>query len=164
MTPSRLGGAGGLPSFRDVCRRLPMSFDVQRCTDRARARAAGHRGRPPALLTAVDSVADTAVIWSATQRRSKPISSERWTRCTTSAGAAGEPVGDLSTIGDTIRDLTIWWSNRVYNANHAALDSLRGQTLTPIDPLADDVVRDLYGKILLITIPLLTWAGSSSAI
>lgn len=73
--------------------------------------------------------------------------------------AADHPVGDLPIIGDPIRDLTIWWSNRVSNANRAALDSLRGRTLTPIDPMADDVVRDLYGKILLITIPLLTLGG-----
>jgi hypothetical protein len=29
----------------------------------------------------------------------------------------------------------------------------------PIDPLADDVIKTLYGKILLITIPLLTLGG-----
>ena len=69
------------------------------------------------------------------------------------------PHGEIPLIGDPIRDLTTWWSNRVSNANRAALDSLRGRTLTPIDPMADDVVRDLYGKILLITIPLLTLGG-----
>lgn len=69
------------------------------------------------------------------------------------------PRGDLPIIGDPIRDLTIWWSNRLTDANRAGLDSLRGRALTPIDPMADDVVTGLYGKILLITIPLLTLGG-----
>jgi hypothetical protein len=73
--------------------------------------------------------------------------------------AADLPVGDLPIIGDPIRDLTIWWSNRLSDANRAGLDSLRGRTLTPIDPMADDVIKTLYGKILLITIPLLTLGG-----
>src|SRR6266508_5221540 len=73
--------------------------------------------------------------------------------------AADLPVGDLPIIGDPIRDLTIWWSNRLSDANRAGLDSLRGRTLTPIDPMADDVVKTLYSKILLITIPLLTLGG-----
>jgi hypothetical protein len=73
--------------------------------------------------------------------------------------AADLPRGDLPIIGDPIRDLTIWWSNRLTDANRAGLDSLRGRALTPIDPMEDDVVRDLYGKILLITIPLLTLGG-----
>jgi hypothetical protein len=73
--------------------------------------------------------------------------------------AADLPRGDLPIIGDPIRDLTIWWSNRLTDANRAGLDSLRGRTLTPIDPMADDVVKDLYGKILLITIPLLALGG-----
>jgi hypothetical protein len=37
--------------------------------------------------------------------------------------------------------------------------SLRGSFLTPIDPLADATVTNLYGRILLITIPLLTLGG-----
>jgi len=73
--------------------------------------------------------------------------------------AADLPRGDLPIIGDPIRDLTIWWSNRLTDANRAGLDSLRGRALTPIDPMADDVVKELYGKILLITIPLLTLGG-----
>src|SRR6266496_68656 len=77
----------------------------------------------------------------------------------TETEAADLPVGDLPIIGDPIRDLTIWWSNRLSDANRAGLDSLRGRTLTPIDPMADDVVKGLYGKILLITIPLLTLGG-----
>jgi hypothetical protein len=74
-------------------------------------------------------------------------------------GAADVPAGDLPIIGDPIRDLTIWWSNRLTDANRAGLDSLRGHALTPIDPMADDVVKQLYGKILLVTIPLLTLGG-----
>lgn len=77
----------------------------------------------------------------------------------TGTEAADVPVGDLPIIGDPIRDLTIWWSNRLSDANEAGLASLRGRFLTPIDPLADDTVRNLYGKILLITIPLLTLGG-----
>jgi hypothetical protein len=73
--------------------------------------------------------------------------------------AADYPVGDLPIIGDPIRDLTIWWSNRLSDANRAGLDSLAGRQMTPIDPMADDVVKGLYGKILLITIPLLTLGG-----
>lgn len=73
--------------------------------------------------------------------------------------AADQAVGDLPLIGDPIRDLTMWWSQRLSDANRAGLDSLRGRALTPIDPMADDVVKELYGKILLITIPLLTLGG-----
>jgi len=69
------------------------------------------------------------------------------------------PRGDIPIIGDPIRDLTIWWSNRLSDASRAGLDSLRGRYLTPIDPLADEVITTLYGKILAITIPLLTLGG-----
>ncbi|MCI0582502.1 MAG: hypothetical protein L0227_06345 [Chloroflexi bacterium] len=69
------------------------------------------------------------------------------------------PRGDIPIIGDPIRDLTIWWSNRLSDASRAGLDSLRGRYLTPIDPLADEVIKTLYGKILIITIPLLTLGG-----
>lgn len=72
---------------------------------------------------------------------------------------SGPPRGDIPIIGDPIRDLTIWWSNRLSDASRAGLDSLRGRYLTPIDPLADDVIKNLYGKILIITIPLLTLGG-----
>lgn len=71
----------------------------------------------------------------------------------------GLPRGDIPFIGDPIRDLTIWWSNRLSDASRAGLDSLAGHYLTPIDPLADDVIKNLYGKILIITIPLLTLGG-----
>ena len=77
----------------------------------------------------------------------------------TETEAAVLPRGDLPIIGDPIRDLTIWWSNRLTDANRAGLDSLRGRALTPIDPMADEVIKTLYGKILLITIPLLTLGG-----
>src|SRR3990172_6178405 len=45
--------------------------------------------------------------------------------------AADLPRGDLPIIADPIRDLTIWWSNRLTDANRAGLDSLRGRTPTP---------------------------------
>jgi hypothetical protein len=77
----------------------------------------------------------------------------------TGTGATDLPRGDIPFIGDPIRDLTIWWSTRLSDANKAGLDSMRGRTLTPIDPMADDVIKTLYGKILLITIPLLTLGG-----
>ena len=51
----------------------------------------------------------------------------------TETEAADLPRGDLPIIGDPIRDLTIWWSNRLTDANRAGLDSLRGRALTPID-------------------------------
>jgi hypothetical protein len=73
--------------------------------------------------------------------------------------AADVPAGDLPIIGDPIRDMTIWWSNRLSDANRASLNSLAGRQMTPIDPMADDVVKNLYGKILLVTIPLLTLGG-----
>ena len=73
--------------------------------------------------------------------------------------AADVPAGELPIIGDPIRDLTIWWSNRLSDANRASLNSLAGRQMTPIDPMADDVVKNLYGKILLVTIPLLTLGG-----
>jgi hypothetical protein len=49
--------------------------------------------------------------------------------------ASDPPVGDIPIIGDPVRDLTVWYSDRVRDANRAALDNLRGQLLTPIDPL-----------------------------
>jgi hypothetical protein len=73
--------------------------------------------------------------------------------------AGQRSVGDLPIIGDPIRDLTIWWSNRLSDASRAGLQGLQGRYLTPLDPLGDDVVRALYGKISLITIPLLTLGG-----
>jgi hypothetical protein len=73
--------------------------------------------------------------------------------------AGDPPVGDIPIIGDPVRDLTVWYSDRVRDANRAALDNLRGQLLTPIDPLNDKVTRTLYGPMVLITIPLLTFGG-----
>jgi hypothetical protein len=73
--------------------------------------------------------------------------------------AGGPPIGDIPIIGDPVRDLTVWYSDRVRDANRAALDNLRGQLLTPIDPLADTVTRTLYGPMVLVTIPLLTFGG-----
>jgi hypothetical protein len=73
--------------------------------------------------------------------------------------AAAEPIGDVPILGDPVRDLTVWYSDRVRDANRAALDNLRGQLLTPIDPLNDSATRALYGPMVLITIPLLTFGG-----
>ena len=67
--------------------------------------------------------------------------------------------GDLPIIGDPIRDLTVWYSNRVSDANHAGLESLRGHFLAPLDPLSDRTTKDLYGKMLVVAIPLLTLGG-----
>ncbi len=79
---------------------------------------------------------------------------------TTAERAAPQaPVGDIPILGDPVRDLTVWYSDRVRDANRAALDNLRGQLLTPIDPLNDKVTRTLYGPMVLITIPLLTFGG-----
>ncbi len=74
-------------------------------------------------------------------------------------GAPPIPRGDLPIIGDPIRDLTVWYSNRVSDANRAGLDNLKGHFLSPLDPLADGATRDLYGKMLFIAIPLLTFGG-----
>ena len=73
--------------------------------------------------------------------------------------AAHIPRGELPLIGDPIRDLTIWYAQRVSDANRAAVENLRGRFLTPTDPLADEPTADLYAKILLISIPLLTLGG-----
>ena len=76
------------------------------------------------------------------------------------APAASEPpIGSIPILGDPVRDLTIWYSDRVRDANRAALDNLRGQLLTPVDPLDDSVVQTLYGPMVLITIPILTFGG-----
>ena len=52
------------------------------------------------------------------------------------------PRGELPIIGDPIRDLTIWYAQRVSDANRAAVDNLSGRFLTPIDPLADESTRE----------------------
>jgi hypothetical protein len=69
------------------------------------------------------------------------------------------PRGDLPIIGDPIRDLTVWYSNRVSDATRAGLENLKGHFLSPLDPLGDPSTRDLYGKMLIIAIPLLTLGG-----
>ena len=74
-------------------------------------------------------------------------------------GVTPLPRGDLPIIGDPIRDLTVWYSNRVSDANRAGLENLKGHFLSPLDPLADSSTKDLYGKMLLIAIPLLTLGG-----
>ena len=75
------------------------------------------------------------------------------------AEVAEPPIGDIPILGDPVRDLTVWFSDRIRDANRSALDNLRGQLLTPVDPLADEVTRTLYGPMVLITIPLLTFGG-----
>jgi hypothetical protein len=84
----------------------------------------------------------------------------------TEAGSAPAPVaatasavGAIPGLVDPVRDLTVWYSDRVADANRAALDNLRGQLLTPVDPLTDGVTRTLYGPMVLITLPLLTFGG-----
>lgn len=69
------------------------------------------------------------------------------------------PRGEIPFIGDPIRDLTVWYSNRVSDANRAGLENLSGHFLSPLDPLTDPATRDLYGKMLVIAIPLLTFGG-----
>lgn len=73
--------------------------------------------------------------------------------------AAPLPRGELPIIGDPIRDLTIWYAQRVSDANRAAVENLRGDFLTPTDPMSDEATTELYGKMLVITIPLLTLGG-----
>ena len=108
---------------------------------------------PVALLLVV--LALGGVVWTLIGPATAPSTSVPTSRSVTAARAAG----DIPIIGDPIRDLTIWWSNMLSNASRAGLDSLRGRYLTPIDPMADEVITTLYGKILLITIPLLTLGG-----
>jgi len=73
--------------------------------------------------------------------------------------AAHLPAGELPIIGDPIADLTTWYAQRVSDANRAAVTNLAGTFLTPVDPMADPSTTDLYGRILVVTIPLLTLGG-----
>lgn len=88
-----------------------------------------------------------------------PTAPERPTPALIGTEAARLPRGELPLIGDPIRDLTIWYAQRVSDANRAAVENLKGNFLTPIDPLTDQATTDLYGKMLVITIPLLTLGG-----
>ena len=88
-----------------------------------------------------------------------PTAPERPTPALLETETALPPRGELPIIGDPIRDLTIWYAQRVSDANRAAVSNLSGRFLTPVDPLADEATTDLYGKILVVTIPLLTLGG-----
>ena len=67
--------------------------------------------------------------------------------------------GDIPFIGDPIHDLTVWYSNMVSDACKADLENLKGHFLTPLDPMTDSTVTDLYGRMLILTIPLITLGG-----
>lgn len=71
----------------------------------------------------------------------------------------GTGVGELPILGDPIRDLTMWFSARLSDANRAGVESLAGRFLTPLDPLDDRVTRDLYGSVLMLVVPLLVVGG-----
>ena len=88
-----------------------------------------------------------------------PASADRPIQAHQEPEAVPLPRGELPIIGDPVRDLTIWYAQRVSDANRAAVANLSGRFLSPVDPLADEAIGDLYGKILLITIPLLTLGG-----
>ena len=75
------------------------------------------------------------------------------------APADPEAVGAIPILGDPIRDLTIWYADRISDANRAALVNLQGRFLTPLDPLTDGPTMDLYGTMIAITIPVLTLGG-----
>ncbi len=88
-----------------------------------------------------------------------PAAPDRPIQAPIEPGATHIARGELPIIGDPIRDLTIWYAQRVSDANRAAVDNLTGRFLTPIDPLAEPSTTELYGKILVTTIPLLTLGG-----
>jgi hypothetical protein len=67
--------------------------------------------------------------------------------------------GDIPFIGDPIHDLTVWYSNMVSDACKADIGNLKGHFLTPLDPMSDSTVTDLYGRMLVLTIPLITLGG-----
>lgn len=69
------------------------------------------------------------------------------------------PRGEIPIVGEPIRDLTTWYAQRVSDANRAAVQNLKGEFLTPVDPLTDAATADLYRKMLIITSPLLTIGG-----
>ncbi|MHB8960376.1 MAG: hypothetical protein ACYDAN_12180 [Candidatus Limnocylindrales bacterium] len=71
----------------------------------------------------------------------------------------GGAVGSIPILGDPVRDLTVWYAERVGDANRAALTNMRGRLLTPLDPLASGPVMRLYGTMVAITIPILTLGG-----
>ena len=75
----------------------------------------------------------------------------------TLANTAGQ--GDIPFIGDPIHDLTVWYSNMVHDACNADIGNLKGNFLTPLDPMTDKTVTDLYGRMLVLTIPLITLGG-----
>jgi hypothetical protein len=67
--------------------------------------------------------------------------------------------GDIPFIGDPIHSLTLWYSNMISDACRADLGNMKGDFLTPLDPMSDGTVTHLYGQILLLTIPLITLGG-----
>ncbi|MHB8959042.1 MAG: hypothetical protein ACYDAN_05390 [Candidatus Limnocylindrales bacterium] len=71
----------------------------------------------------------------------------------------GAPVGSIPVLGDPVRDLTLWYAERIGDANRAALASLQGRLLTPLDPLTDAPTMGLYGAVVAITIPILVLGG-----
>lgn len=83
-----------------------------------------------------------------------PASAVAWSSLTNPAGQ-----GDIPFIGDPIHDLTVWYSNMVSDACRADIGNLKGHFLTPLDPMSDKTVTDLYGRMLVLTIPLITLGG-----
>ncbi len=63
--------------------------------------------------------------------------------------------GGLPIIGDPVHDMTVWYSDRVHDANSSAVDGLKGTFLTPVDPLNDKAVTTLYGKMVIVALPIL---------
>ena len=120
------------------------------------ARPRAPRGVPPAAL-AMLALAAIGLLLAGVGR---PAAEQpETTAAVPTPSLAVSAVGAIPVIGDPVRDLTVWYSDRVADANRAALDNLRGQLLTPVDPLADGVTRTLYGPMVLVTLPLLTFGG-----
>ena len=73
------------------------------------------------------------------------------------ATVTAQDIGDFGPIPlpDPMHDLTMWYSDRVHDGNSSAVDGMKGTFLTPVDPLNDKAVTSLYGKMVIVALPIL---------
>lgn len=119
--------------------------------------SAARGSRIPALAVALVGVSVAGVITTLVGSHARAETGASTSSAAPSTGLTAN--GELPIIGDPIRDLTIWFSTRLSDANRAGVESLAGRFLTPLDPLEDPMSRDLYGSVLLLVVPLLVVGG-----